>query len=98
MPPPPHLRRPHEAADGTLSRDTDPRAEAVQLEIYRNMPTWEKARRVSEAIRANRLLLEAGLRDRYPKAGDDEIRRRLMDLTLGAELAERVYGKSPFDS
>ncbi len=34
----------------------------------------------------------AGLRNRHPQAGEAEIRRRLMDLLLGEELAAKVYG------
>jgi len=33
-----------------------------------------------------------GLRLRHPDAGEKELFRRLMDLTLGEELAERAFG------
>jgi hypothetical protein len=38
------------------------------------------------------MLALAGLRDRHPGASPDELRRRLADVLLGADLAERVYG------
>ena len=76
----------------TLSADTDREAEAVQLEIYRRMPASRKIRLVFEAIEMSRALAAAGLRTRHPQAGPVEIRRRLLDLTLGEELARRVYG------
>jgi hypothetical protein len=84
--------RPHEIPYPTLSRDTDPRAEAVQIEIYRRMPAWRKVELVSDAIETSRILALAGLRGRFPEAGEEEIRRRFMDLTLGPELAAKVYG------
>ncbi len=84
--------RPHEAPHPTLSQDTDPEAEAVQIEIYRRMPAWRKVELISDAIKTSYVLALAGLRDRFPTAGDDEIRRRLMDLMLGEELAAKVYG------
>lgn len=84
--------RPHEIPHPTLSPDTDPEAEAVQIEIYRRMPAWRKVELVSDAIKTSYGLALAGLRDRFPEAGGEEIRRRLMDLTLGEELAATVYG------
>ncbi len=85
-------RRPHENAYPTLSPDTHPEAEAVQLEIYRRMPGWRKIELVFEANAMSRALAMAGLRSRYPQAGPNELRRRLMDLLLGEELATRAYG------
>jgi hypothetical protein len=90
----PHLHRakPHERPHPTLSPDTTPEAEAVQMEIYRRMTAEQKLRLVFEANELNRALLRAGLEKRYPEAGPEEIRRRLFGLLLGEELATRVYG------
>ncbi len=84
--------RPHEVSYPTRSPDTDPEAEAVQLEIYRRMPAWRKIQLVFEAGDMSRALALAGLRSRHPRAGPEEIRRRLLSLSLGEELAARVYG------
>lgn len=84
--------RPHELSYPTRSPDTDREAEAVQLEIYRRMPTWRKIQLVFEALEMSRALTLAGLRSRHPQAGPEEIRRRLLGLSLGEELATRVYG------
>lgn len=84
--------RPHEVPHPTLSRDTDPAAERVQIEILRSLPAWRKAELIEEAILASRDLALAGLRARHPKAGSEELRRRLFDLELGEEVAARVYG------
>ena len=56
------------------------------------MPAGRKIRLVFDAIELNRDLLMAGIRSRHPEASPEEVRRRLFDLTLGPELAERVYG------
>lgn len=84
--------KPHEAPYPTLSPDTDPAAEAVQLAIYRKMPAWRKLQLIDDAIRTSRSVAMAGLRKRHPEASSAELRRRFMDLWLGEELAARVYG------
>ncbi len=81
----------------TQSSDTSPEAEAVQFRIWAEMPGWRKLELVGEMNRMVRELMLAGLRERYPNASEEEIKRRLMDLTLGPELAERVYGPLPKD-
>lgn len=84
--------KPHERDYPTLSPDTDPAAEAVQLEIYRRMPTGRKIELVFEANEMALAFATAGIRSRHPYAGPEEIRRRLRGLQLGEELAMRVYG------
>ena len=42
-----------------------------------------------------RKLAMAGLRERFPEAGPEELRRRLATLCLGRELAAKVYGPEP---
>ncbi len=76
----------------TLSRDTSPDAEAVQIEIYRRMSPGRKLELVGEENRRARELALAGLRKRHPEAGQEELFRRLMDLMLGEELAAEVFG------
>lgn len=87
--------RPHELPYPTLSPDTDPEAERVQIEIFRNMPAWRKMQLVEDANQTARQLALAGLRQRHPEAGPEELRRRLMGLFLGEELATEVYGPLP---
>jgi hypothetical protein len=72
--------------------DTTPEAEVVLFKLLRAAPTWKKWRRMEDMNRTTRLLAVIGLRRRYPQATEEEIRRRLADLILGPELAERVYG------
>lgn len=75
-----------------LSRDTDPRAEAVQMNILRRMSSAEKFALVKDANRCTEELMMAGLRMRHPEAGPAELRRRLLGLMLGEELARKAFG------
>ena len=76
----------------TLYTDTRPEAERVQIELLRRAPAWRKLQMVDQLNQAARVLALSGLRHRYPRATPAELRRRLADLVLGAELAARVYG------
>ena len=87
--------RPHELPYPTLSPDTDPEAERIQIEIFRNMPAWRKMQLVEDANQTARQLALAGLRQRHPKASPEELHRRLVGLFLGEELATEVYGPLP---
>ena len=75
-----------------LARDTHPKAEELQLDIYRRMPVWRKLELVEDSMRSAEILAIAGLRRRHPEAGEAELRRRLMDLVLGSEIASRAFG------
>ena len=47
---------------------------------------------LSELNASARLLILAGLRARYPQAGEPELQRRLAGFLLGEKLASKVYG------
>lgn len=79
----------------TLSRDTSEQAEAVQIRLLRAMPIWRRAELWNDAIHTGHELALAGLRRRFPRAGPDELRRRLATLLLGPDLASKVYGPEP---
>jgi hypothetical protein len=81
----------------TLSPDTSPQVEQIQIERLRHMPVWRKLALVGEMNRAVRDLALAGLRQRHPNDSPAQRRRRLADLLLGEELAARVYGLGPED-
>ena len=74
--------------------DTSPEAARVQLEIYRNMSAERKLELVEDANHTARVLALAGLAHRYPHEPPEVLHRRLFDLVLGPELAERAYGPS----
>ncbi len=75
-----------------FSRDTGPNAERVLIELLRQAPPSRKLQMVAELNETVRLLALEGLRQRYPKADESELKRRLADLLLGPELAARAYG------
>lgn len=76
----------------TLSRDTSSEAERLQIALLRETPIWRKLQMMSELNHAVRELALGGLRRRFPNASPAELQRRLADLWLGPELAEKVYG------
>jgi hypothetical protein len=79
----------------TLSPDTHPDVERLQIERLRQMPAWRKIELMAEMTESVRALALAGLRQRYPTDTPAQLRRRLADLLLGPELAARVYGPPP---
>jgi len=79
----------------TLSPDTHPEIERLQIERLRQMPAWRKLALVGEMNQTVRTLALAGLRQRHPNDTPAQRRRRLADLLLGTELAARVYGPLP---
>ena len=72
--------------------DTAPEVEDLQIQQMRDLPAWRKLQMLSELNASARLMALAGLRRRYPQAQEPELRRRLADLLLGANLARQVYG------
>ena len=75
-----------------MAMDTHPDAERVQIDLMRTTPVWRKMELLAQLNQAARLFALSGLRRRHPGATEREIHRRLADLILGAELADRVYG------
>ena len=76
----------------TLSLDTHPKIERLQIERLRHMPAWRKMALMGEMSQTVRVLALAGLRQRYPDDTPALRQRRLADLLMGPELATRVYG------
>jgi hypothetical protein len=77
----------------TLSSDTHPKMEALQIQFWRQASPTHKMNMLAQLIASARTLALAGLRSRYPQAEEAELRRRLADLLLGEELACKVYGE-----
>ncbi len=73
-------------------RDTAPEAHRVQIDLMRRAEGWRKLQLADQLHQSLRTLALAGLRARHPGASPEELRRRLADVLLGAELAEEVYG------
>jgi len=76
----------------TLSADTNPKAEQVQIELLRRTPAWRKIQMVAEVNETIKTLALNGLRQRNPNASEGQLRRMLADLILGETLAAQVYG------
>jgi hypothetical protein len=72
--------------------DTPPETERVLFAMLREMPPWRKLEMVAQLNQMVRALALVGLRERYPQADEAEVQRRLADLVLGPELAEKAYG------
>ncbi len=62
------------------------------MDLLRKMSPEEKLQRTFEFSAMVRKFGEAGLRQRYPRAGDREIFLRAARLNLGADLYTKVYG------
>ena len=67
--------------------------EALQIKLWREASPTRKMEMVAQLNASVRTLALAGLRSRFPKADESELRRRLADLLLGEELAGKVYGE-----
>ena len=76
-----------------LSSDTHPKMEALQIELWRKATPTRKMEMLAQLNASARTLVLMGLRSRYPKARETELRRRLAGLLLGEELASKVYGR-----
>jgi len=76
-------------------QDTGPEARRVLIELARQTPIWKKFAQVAATTETCRAFAKAGIRRRYPNAGDDEIKRRLAAVTLDRETVIKVYGWDP---
>ncbi len=72
--------------------DTHPKIEEMRLKLLREMPGWRKLQLMAQMGQAVKRLALIGLRERYPDDPPEKIKRRLADLMLGEELAERAFG------
>lgn len=78
----------------TLSPDTHPAVEEVQIQIIRHMPPWKKMA-VVDGLRAMlKAAVISDLRRRYPDASAEQIHRLYAALVLGEPLAHAVYDRS----
>ena len=71
--------------------DTSREVENLLIDIYRRMPSWRKIELVEDANRTARQLAWAGLHSRHPGETKARLRRRLLDLVLGEETANKIY-------
>jgi len=77
-----------------LFPDTDPKMEALQIQLWRQASSTRKMNMLAQLNTSARILALAGLRSQHPQASEAELRRKLASLLLGEELARKVYGES----
>ncbi|MEJ5251792.1 MAG: hypothetical protein HPY54_13890 [Chthonomonadetes bacterium] len=77
---------------GVLYPDTHPRMENLQVQMWRQASPARKMHMLAQLNATVRTLALAGLRSRYPDAGEAELCRRLADQLWGKEIAVRVDG------
>ena len=56
------------------------------------MPSWKKLAVVDDLNETVKAFAVSGLKQRHPNASPRQIRRKLAELVLGEELANKVYG------
>lgn len=75
----------------SLSADTSSEIERLQIEQWRQMSAAQKGAVVSGLTQAVFDLARAGVRHRFPTASPHEQLLRLAIVTLGLDLARKVY-------
>lgn len=78
-----------------LSTDTTPEAQQMVFELMRSMSVGKRLTLACEMIQATRMLMLADLRRRFPRASEDELRRRLIARLLPREVVLRAYRFDP---
>ena len=71
--------------------DPDRKAERARMEAVRRMPIWKRAERWNALNQARRELILAVLRNRYPQADEQELRKRLAARTLPREIVIHMF-------
>jgi len=74
----------------TLSSDTDPRIEKIQIELLRKMSPERKLHMVAQMNHTVHSFMMAGLKERNPNLSAEVLRTMFAELLLGKQLAERV--------
>ncbi len=74
-----------------LSSDTHPVMEALQIRLIRQMPAWKKIAIVDSLNEAVKTLAISGIKERHPGATPEQVHYHLAELSLGTELARKVY-------
>jgi hypothetical protein len=76
----------------TLFQDTHPKMEALYIQLLKQVSATRKMEMLAELNSSVQTLALTGLRSRYPRADEGELKRKLADLLLGENLALKVYG------
>ena len=74
--------------------DTTDEAQRVYEAAIAGMTPAERAAMCREMIAVTEDLLRAGIRLRFPEAGEEEFEFQVLRAKYGQELARQVYGRS----
>jgi len=78
-----------------LSPDTTPEAQAKHFELMRRLSPEQRLSMAFALTDATRQLILADLHHRFPKADEEEIRRRFIARVLPRKDVIRAYGFDP---
>ncbi len=79
-------------------RDTSPEADARYHNLLRALAPERRLETAMKLSRAVRELALAGIRERHPEAGEQEVRVRLAVRLYGRDAATRLFGTVPDDA
>jgi hypothetical protein len=77
--------------------DTHPEIAAMQTQLLHQLSPAQRLALVERLNQTARMLALSGLKSRYPNDSPEKLKRRLADLILGADLANKVYGPLDID-
>jgi predicted Mrr-cat superfamily restriction endonuclease len=75
--------------------DSESEDERARIERVRRMPVWQRAQEVNRLVMEERELILADLRERYPQADAQELRKRFAARVLPREIVIRMFGWDP---
>ena len=73
-----------------LFEDTDEATELRLIELARHTPLWRKLRHASDTRETTKKFALLGLRKRYPRASEEELKKRLAALLLDRDTVIQV--------
>ena len=73
-----------------FDRDTTPEARAVQARVLRSLSGAQKLEAMDALSRMTHILVQAGIRERFPEASESELEAEYFRVVLGSELATKV--------
>jgi len=76
----------------TIPPDTTPDAAIKQLEILQRLDINARAGMTFQLSDNLRRTVEAGVRQRHPDWGQEEVKRAVLRLTIGERLFRQVFG------
>jgi hypothetical protein len=71
--------------------DTHPDAERFQIKLLRQAPSWQNLELMGQMFHTIKQLALIGLRQCFPSAAEEVLRRRLADQLLWKEPAEKIF-------